>query len=115
MSDFKFDPDKYEGHTEGPYFKQHVDYLGVEYCELFENTGKTMIAKIYSKDDTDLFADAPLLLKRCRELEGANKKLSYELEGVLSDYEHDKSFDEVGYNTVKRVAQALKAQEKEDE
>lgn len=53
-----------------------------------------------------LFADSPLILQRCMELE-AVLKLRYELEGVLSDYEHDKSFGEIGYNTVKRVAQAL--------
>lgn len=103
--------DKYKGHTKGPFIVDNGakvysdDATGsiVAKCDGFEwivRPEKEYLANAH------LFADSPLILQRCMELEEL-LKLRYELEGVLSDYEHDKSFGDIGYNTIKRVAQAL--------
>lgn len=115
--------DKYEGHTEakievsfsdGDYILHTSPYPGIPIAALLDCNG---ISSGELSANAHLFADAPDILAHAVKLEAekaelvelvkTNKSLAWELEGVISDYEHDKSFDEVGFNTVKRVAQAL--------
>ena len=71
MTDFKLEPKKYEGHTEGPWsttpFSSVVGCVITAQPNSKENT--IVLGDAHREADGNLIADAPLLLAHCVKLE----------------------------------------------
>lgn len=82
----KYDTDKYQGHTEGPWYRMHSnDTIRSEpmgddaEAHLFDIVGATTV-------DAELAADAPLLLE---ELKRCYERIDY-LESVAEEYRQER-------------------------